>query len=59
LHILCSAGCFSSQLTVFFSHTKPAPATSQPAVIFSHNKPAPGTSRSQQNKVIVVLKIML
>ena len=35
---LCSTGCFSSQPTVFFSHTKLAPATSQPAVIFSHNK---------------------
>jgi len=47
---LCFVGCFSSQPTLFFSHTKPVSAISQPAVIFSHNKPAPATSRSQQNK---------
>ena len=35
---LYSAGCFLSQPTIFFTHTKPAPATSQPAIIFSHNK---------------------
>jgi len=34
---LCSTGCFSSQLTVFFSYTKPAPAI----------------SRSQQNRINV------
>ena len=33
------------QPTVFFSHTKPAPATSQPAVFFSHNKSAPATAQ--------------
>jgi len=41
-----------NQPTVFSSHTKPAPATSQSVVIFSHNKPAPATSRSQQNRVL-------
>ena len=48
---LCSAGFFSSQPTVFFSHIKSTPATSQRAVIFSHNKLAPATSHSQQNRV--------
>jgi len=48
---LCSVSRFSSHPTVFFSHIKPASATSQPAVIFSHNKPAPAISRSQQNRV--------
>jgi len=40
-------GC--NRPTVFFSHIKPAPATShsQPAVLFSHNKSASATSHSQ------------
>jgi hypothetical protein len=39
------------QSTVFFSHNKPAPVTSQPALFFSHNKSVPATSHSTTNRV--------
>ena len=44
---LCSAGCFSSQPTVFFSHNKSALATSQPT---SNNFLSQQTSTSLQQQ---------
>ena len=50
-----------NQPIVFFSYTKPAPATStsQPTVLFSHNKSASATSHSQPNSVIITIHITL
>jgi len=56
---LCFADCFSSQPTVFFFHTKSAPATSQPAVIFSHNKPAPATSCNNSLNVLFDVAVVV